>query len=166
MSTEMPENPQQPPADQPIPPPQAEPIPPQEPVQQAPPPPPSPAAPAAPAGPTAEEKTWAMVSHLACVVFLAPLIVWLIQKDKMPFVDDQGKEAFNFQLSVFIVDAALWVLIAIGSALGFLALIIVPIIYLAITALGVYALVQIIMAAIKANDGVAYRYPVNFRLIK
>ena len=33
---------------------------------------------------------------------IAPLVVWLMKKDQMPFVDDQGKEAINFQISMVI----------------------------------------------------------------
>ena len=49
---------------------------------------------------TQEEKTWGMIAHLSALAgfvipfgnLIGPLIVWLIKKDTMPFVDDQGKE--------------------------------------------------------------------------
>jgi len=52
--------------------------------------------------PSKEECTWALFCHLSGIMFglLGPLIIWLIQREKMPFVDDQGKEALNFQLTV------------------------------------------------------------------
>src|SRR5262245_22560242 len=64
----------------------------------------------APVSPGAEERNWAVFCHLAALLgtmawgfgsILGPLIVWLIKKDSMPFVDDQGKESLNFQITVF-----------------------------------------------------------------
>lgn len=175
MSTEMPENPQQPPADQPIPPPQAEPIPPQEPAQQAPPqaaqpaPPPAPAAPAAPAGPTAEERQWGMFACLGGIFgVIVTLIIWLVQKDKMPFVNEQGKEAVNFEITVIIAWFGLFVAITIlAVVLAILHLgLLLPLLSLLYPAVWVYNIVISIMAGMKANEGVLYRYPISLRLIK
>src|SRR3546814_17569884 len=66
-------------------------------------------------GPDADQRTCAMFCHLAAlsVLFtgvgfvLVPLVVWLIKRDDMPFVDDQGKEALNFNITVFLVCVAL-----------------------------------------------------------
>ena len=81
-------------------------------------------------------------------------IIWLLKKETMPFVDDQAKEALNFQIAVTI---ALLVSIAIGAAtcVGFL---LVPVV-------GIGSLVFAIIAAMEANKGVAYRYPYTIRLI-
>jgi uncharacterized Tic20 family protein len=116
-----------------------------------------------PLSPSAEERNWAVFSHLAALLALiawgigalvGPLIIWLIKKDTMPFVNDQGKEALNFQITVFIAGlvctALIWVLIGIPL----------------LVALAIADLVFIIMAAVKASEGVAYRYPINLRLIK
>ena len=113
--------------------------------------------------PSKEEKTWGMIAHLAALAgftgipaanLLGPLIVWLIKKDTMPFVDDQGKESLNFQITMTIV---LFVCVALACLLiGFVLL---PIV-------GILDLVLVILAAIKANEGVAYRYPFTLRLIK
>lgn len=67
-------------------------------------PPPAPAT----EGISAEERQWGMFAHLATLIgliiplgsILGPLVIWLIKKDTMPFVEDQGKEAVNFQLSL------------------------------------------------------------------
>jgi len=115
------------------------------------------------ASPTAEERNWAVFAHLAALLafvvwgighVLGPLIVWLIKKDTMPFVDDQGKEALNFQITVFLAGL-------VCSALIFV-LIGIPLLII----LGLVDLVFIILAAVKASEGVAYRYPINLRLIK
>src|SRR5215213_6480869 len=54
--------------------------------------------------PDKDSKTMAMLAHLLTIFtgFLGPLIIWLMKKDQSPFVDDQGKEALNFQLTLLI----------------------------------------------------------------
>ena len=92
--------------------------------------------------------------------FLGPLIIWLIKRDTMPFVADQGKEALNFNITLAIVGAALFLLILLTFGIGLI---------LAIPAGAVVAvgwLVFTVIAAIKASEGVAYRYPITLRLVK
>ena len=109
-----------------------------------------------------DERMWGMFCHLIAfsgylIPFgsvLGPLIIWLIKKDEMPFVDDQGKESLNFQLTMLI--AVIVSVILIFVVIGFLLLGI----------LIIYQIVVVIMAAIKANDGVRYRYPYTIRFIK
>ena len=123
---------------------------------------------AEPLAPTDKEanrdaRMWAMFSHLAglaglvipaigCVI--GPLVVWLIKKEEFPFVEEQGKEALNFQISMFIygVVAGLLCFACVGFVLA-------PLV-------GITDLVFLIIAAIKANDGQHYRYPLTIRLIK
>ena len=125
-----------------------------------PPPPPS-------GSPNAEERQWAMFAHLSAIVgaliglsFLGPLVVWLVKKETMPFVDDQGKEALNFNIMLLIVFAVLWALTFVTLGIGILLT--GPLMFI----VGVAALVLVIIAGIKANEGVAYRYPFSIRLIK
>ncbi len=133
------------------------------------------APPPAPEGvPSAEEKQWAMFAHLSALVgglassalhggwgmFLGPLIIWLMKKDTMPFVNDQGKEALNFTITVSLVMLALWIFTFMTLGIGLL--ITIP----AMLVVGLAALVMVIIAAIKANEGVAYRYPFAVRLVK
>lgn len=87
--------------------------------------------------------------------FPGPLVVWLIKKDEFPFVDEQGKEALNFHICVLIVAA-----IAIPAILCFFIGLVL------LVALGIYVLVMTIIAVMKANQGIYYRYPLNFRMIK
>ncbi|HWK75296.1 MAG TPA: DUF4870 domain-containing protein [Povalibacter sp.] len=116
-----------------------------------------------PSTPSAEERNWAVICHLSALaglvvwgigIILGPLIVWLVKKDTLPFVSDQGKEALNFQITVFLAGV-------VCTALVFL-LIGVPM----LAALAVFDLVFIIIAAVKASEGVQYRYPIALRLIK
>lgn len=112
--------------------------------------------------PSAEEKQWAMFAHLSALVgyiipfgsVIGPLVIWQIKKNEMPFVDDQGKEALNFQITVIIL--AIIAIILILILIGFLLL----------WALALADLVFIVVAAIAANNGQRYRYPFAFRFIK
>jgi uncharacterized Tic20 family protein len=121
----------------------------------------------------AEQRQWAMFAHLSAIAgailtsgvggwgtFLGPLIIWLIKKDTMPFVDDQAKEALNYNITVAIVFLALWVLVFLTLGIGFLVAL--P----AWVVIGIAWLVFTIIAAVKANDGVGYRYPFSWRLVK
>ena len=112
--------------------------------------------------PGAEERNWAVGCHLAALsglvsgigFILGPLIVWLYKKDESAFVSDQGKEALNFQISmlIYFVAACALVFVLIG----------IP----ALVIFGIIDLVCIVMGAVKASEGVAYRYPLNLRLLK
>lgn len=86
---------------------------------------------------------------------ILPLILWQVNKDKMPFVNDQGKEAVNFQISVTIYAIASIILAFVTCGVGFF----LPI------AVGVFALVVMILASVDANKGIPYRYPLCIRLI-
>src|SRR5258708_33068778 len=85
-------------------------------------PPPPPEAAPAEAGTKPEDRTMAMLCHLLGIVtwFLGSLIVWLIKKDQSKFVDEQGKEALNFQLTLFIGDiiAVLTCFVGIGFVIA------------------------------------------------
>ena len=125
-------------------------------------------------GISAEEKQWAMFAHLSALAggiltsgwagsigcFIGPLIIWMVKKDTMPFVDDQAKEALNFNITVGIVFLALFVLSVVTLGIGLIIAIPVWII------VGIAWLVFTIIAAIKANQGERYRYPLTLRLVK
>ena len=135
---------------------------------------PPPASDAPPDGHSGEARQWAMFAHLSALIggiltagwagslgcFVGPLIIWLAKKDTMPFVDDQGKEALNFNITVGIIFLALAVLSIVTLGIGLV--IAIP----AWVIIGIAWLVLSIIAAIKANEGVAYRYPLTLRLIK
>ncbi|MBJ2261545.1 hypothetical protein PSFL_28980 [Pseudomonas sp. DD1] len=109
-----------------------------------------------------EVRQWAMLCHFAAflgLVFpfgsvLGPLILWQVKKDMDPLIDDQGKEALNFQLTVAIA----WL---VCFVLGF-----VVIGFLLMVVLVIAALILTIIGGVKANKGIAYRYPLTWRLIK
>ncbi|MFL6592503.1 MAG: DUF4870 domain-containing protein [Luteimonas sp.] len=92
--------------------------------------------------------------------FIGPLVIWLMKKDTMPFVGDQAKEALNFNITVAIIFFALFVLTLVTLGIG--ALLTVPLMIL----VGIAWLVFTIIAAMKANNGERYRYPLTLRLVK
>ena len=117
-------------------------------------------------GPSPEEKEarlWGMLCHLAALSgflglpfghVLGPLVVWLIKRHEIPFVDGQGKESLNFQISMTIYGllALPLVLVVVGVFL--------------LIGLGIFNLVMVILASVRANDGRPYRYPLTIRFIR
>lgn len=105
---------------------------------------------------TGDERTMAMLCHLLGIFsgFVGALVIWLIKKDESAFVDDQGKEALNFQIALVIAYSvsALLAFVCIG--------------FVFIIGLAVANIVFCIMGALAASRGELYRYPVNLRLIK
>ena len=110
-----------------------------------------------------EARKWAMGCHLVALVgllgngigfLLGPLVLWLLKRDVDPFVDEQGKEAVNFQLTMLL--AAFVSLVLVLVLVGIVLLVIV----------GIMMTVFPIIAAIKVSDGEHYRYPLAIRFIK
>jgi uncharacterized protein len=107
------------------------------------------------------ERTWAMFCHLSSFAgfiipfggIIGPIVVWSIKKDQYPLVDDQGKEAINFSISmiIFYIAAAILVFVLIGFPL--------------LIALFFFRLIITVVAAIRANEGVRFRYPLSIRFI-
>jgi uncharacterized Tic20 family protein len=140
-----------------------------------PPPPPEPAPTSAPATDIAsppapvvgaaskDEQNFAMFTHLAGLLdltsipgggLIGPLVLWLIKKDTMPFVDDQGKEAVNFHITIAIALLVSWCLTFFCIGIPMLI------------AVGIASIVFSIIGAIAASKGEVYRYPLTLRLVK
>ena len=107
--------------------------------------------------PSKDDITMAMLCHLLAIFtwFVGPLVIWLIKKDSSAFVDDQGKESLNFQLTTTIACAVCAPLICV---FGIGALLII--------AIHIARLILTIIGTVNANKGVAYRYPLTWRMIK
>lgn len=112
--------------------------------------------------PSYEVRHGAMLCHLAAFLgfvfpfgsVVGPLILWQMKKEKDAFIDDQGKEALNFQITVAIAWMACIVLAF--AVVGFFLMF----------ALAVATIVLTIIGSIKANKGIPYRYPLTWRVIK
>ena len=112
--------------------------------------------------PSYEVRQGAMLCHLAAFLgfvfpfgsVVGPLILWQMKKEKDAFIDDQGKEALNFQITVAIA----WIvcIVLAFAVIGFFLMF----------ALAIATVVLTIIGSIKANKGIAYRYPLTWRVIK
>ena len=114
-----------------------------------------------------DARMWAMFCHLSALAglvvpvvgcIIGPLVIWQIKKEEFPFVDEQGKEAVNFQISMslyLLISAIIWI------PLSFVCIgVFIPV------AISIVDLIFLLIAAVKANDGHHYRYPLTIRFIK
>jgi uncharacterized Tic20 family protein len=103
-----------------------------------------------------------MLAHLSALAgfvvpfgnILGPLVVWLAKRDQSVFVAVEAKEALNFNITLAIGGLACLVLVWLSVGVLFAA------------ALVVFWLIMTIIAALQANEGIAYRYPFTLRLVK
>ena len=112
--------------------------------------------------PDKDERTWAMLCHFSAYIgfifpfgnIIVPLIIWLSKREDLPLVEDQGREVLNFQISmtIYFIISGILCIILIG----------IPI----LIGLIIFDFIITIVAAISANDGKYYRYPINLKLIK
>ena len=108
------------------------------------------------------ENTFCMLMHLSLFAgavvpgagLVLPIVMWATNKDESPIIDQHGKNILNFIISMVIYVAASVVLMII--VVGFFTLI----------AVGVLAIVFPIIAAVKANDGIYWPYPLCIRFFK
>lgn len=114
------------------------------------------------------ENTVAMACHLCGLLgwlgngigsIVGPLIVWILKKDEMPFVDEHGKEALNFNISVTLYAFGLAFLSF--ATLGFGLILTIPLALVLV----IFHLICTIQAAMAANNGMPYRYPFSLRLV-
>ena len=106
---------------------------------------------------TTEEKHFAIGIHLSPlagfafpILFFAPLVLWLIQKDKSTYVDDHGREVINLGITVFLASILLSISI-VGLPL--------------IAILWVVWGINVIRGAIAASNGEYFRYPLTIRFL-
>jgi uncharacterized Tic20 family protein len=117
-------------------------------------------------GPSADSRSLGAIAHLSSFVafagvpsFIGPLVVWLLQKDRDPFVADEAREALNFNLSLLLYVAI--AIVAMILTLGLGLIIIIPVALVAAPAW----LVVTALAAVRAADGKSFRYPATIRMI-
>jgi uncharacterized Tic20 family protein len=105
---------------------------------------------------------WGMLCHLAGLLYftavpfanvIGPLVLWLLKKDEMPWVDQNGREALNFQISI-----AIYTIVSAVLILAIVGIVLLPAVML-------FNLVACIIGALKANSGDAYRYPLCIRFL-
>jgi uncharacterized Tic20 family protein len=110
-----------------------------------------------------DERNLAMFAHLSAFAGLlfpaggnviAPLIVWLTQREKSAFVADQSLEALNFNITVLLAEilCAILLVVGIGILLGIV--------------LGIAWLIGTILGAVKASEGQRFRHRFILRLVQ
>jgi len=109
-----------------------------------------------------DDRTFGMLAHLTALAgfvipfgnLIGPLVVWLIKREQSAWVDKQGKEALNFQISITIyaIVAAILSVIIIGILL--------------LIAVGIFSLVMIIIASVRVNEGADFKYPLCIPFLK
>lgn len=112
----------------------------------------------------AEARQWAMLAQLGTLVtgFIAPLVVYLLYKDRNRFVRFHAAEALNLAITTFIAIFALSIVLSILTVITFgFGGILFP---LAFTP-GIYAFVVAIIGGIRANNGIWWPYPLNIRFL-
>ncbi len=101
-----------------------------------------------------DQKLWATLVHLSGLfIAIGPLIGYLLLKDRGQYVADQSREALNFQITVLIAVVVGTVTSVIGIGL------------IILFAAWVVGIVFAILAAVQANKGVWYRYPISWRIV-
>jgi uncharacterized protein len=108
-----------------------------------------------------DNRTWGMLAHLSTFAgyavplgnIIGPLVILLIKKDQMSFVEANAKEALNFQISILI-----YIVISVILAFFFIG-------FLTLFAVIICDLIFTIVAAVKANEGVVYRYPLSIKFV-
>ncbi len=110
-----------------------------------------------------DEKTWALVAHFGGIVvgFIAPLVALLAKGNESPTVRAHAVEALNFQITWGAIAIIGWILGVCGSVIvvGAIFFVVPFIAWLVI-------IIFSILAGLKANEGVLYRYPMTLRLVK
>ena len=119
----------------------------------------------------ADDKQWASLAHFGGALgaflgagtagWIAPLVIYLVFKDRGPFTRQEAKEALNFQLTVTIYVVGLYILATI-----LLIVLVGALLYPLALLAGVLGIIFGIIAGVKVNGGQAYRYPATFRMVK
>lgn len=123
-----------------------------------------------------DRRTLAMGAHLSVLTFfvvaflsvLGPVLVWVLPARKDPFVVAHAQEALNFQLTLFLVallGIAAYVVLGVLS-LGIGLILLLPLLLVGAALLAIAAIVSSITAAMAANRGEMYRYPLCIRLVR
>lgn len=132
--------------------------------------PPAPTAPLVQPMLESEARTWAMLAHVIAAVaallsagtiaFVAPLVIWLVYKDRSALVAHHGKQNLNLQITALIVGAAAVALGVVTLGIGFLITLPVWGLYV------LYAIVISFVAGVKASNGEYYRIPMSIGFLK
>jgi uncharacterized Tic20 family protein len=109
-------------------------------------------------------KQWAMLCHLSALTglvipipgvnLIVPFLLWNARKNDHPFIDEEGKEAVNFQISITIygIISGLLILVLIGLPM--------------VAAVVLAGIILPVLSAMKAKEGISAKYPLTLRFLK
>ncbi len=117
-----------------------------------------------------EARTWAMLAHIVAAVaavmsagtiaFVAPLVIWLLYKDRSALVAYHGKQNLNLQITSIVIGVAAVLLGLVTLGVGFIITLPLWGLY------ALYALIISIVAGVKAYNGEYYQIPLSINFIK
>jgi len=122
-----------------------------------------------PASSSSAERTWALTAHLGGPAgillsaglfgFAVPLVIYLAKRDDSVFAGNQAKEALNFQITLFLLHALIWLFVIMTLGIGIL------VVWPFLISLWLGELVIGVVAALRAYGGTKFRYPLTLRMI-
>ena len=110
-----------------------------------------------------DARRWAAIAHASAFVgllgipfghVLGPLVVWLVKREDHPLIEECGREALNFQVTMTIA-----LLVTIALMFVIIGFFLMPVVIIA-------DIVLTIVATVAALDGRTYRYPFTLRLFE
>ena len=112
--------------------------------------------------PDRDERNWGLIAHLSALSgfiipfgsIVGPLVVYLTKRDESAFVEDQAREALNFQITIMLAS-----IVAAISMIALIGFVLLP-------AVLVWWLVGTILGGVRASNGERYRYPFTIRFVK
>lgn len=120
-----------------------------------------------PVSATGEDRTWAILAHLAGPIamvisagwlgFVGPLVIWFLGKGRSPFVRNAAAGAFNFNLGLTVMTIVGWIC--------FFTVLLIPLALLLWLVAFVLLVVCHVTGAIRANRGEPYRYPLQIPIL-
>ncbi len=112
---------------------------------------------------SSEDKVLAIACHLSFLIgglgfLILPLVIYLVKRETSVFVSFHAREALNFHLSLLLYSICT---IPLFFLLACFFIILIPI----YAAIGIFALICAILAAVRASESVYYQYPLSIRLV-
>ncbi len=105
-----------------------------------------------------DERNWALIVHICALAgfaipfgnIIVPLLIWMLKKDKLPFVNEQGKDVLNFQINITFYLFFSFVFELFLVSIGII----------------IFTLIMIVIAVVNIYKEKSYRYPLTIRIIK
>ena len=103
-----------------------------------------------------DQRLWATLTHIGGIFFnfIVPLVAYLVLRDRGGFIREHTRVALNFHITMAIA----YLVGSLTSVLGVGVLIVLAAV--------IVSLIFGIMAAVAANRGEFYRYPLSIEFIK